>query len=121
LGFGVFNGAPQRVCRLLKHAERSSKLLVLRRQCRDGGIVPTLPCEQRLQVPLHLVLGAVASIDGRFDPLNRVDARVMRLETEHDVAIDVIDERGVEFLLTRQHPAEQPACAGGKTRFQSAA
>ena len=84
---------------LLHHADSRAQFLLLRGKRGDGRVVPPLAGEQRLEVALDVVLRAFTSIDRGGHPLNRVHARVMRLEAEHRVAIDVVDERRVELLL----------------------
>ena len=64
-----------------------------------GGVVPPFACEKRLEVPLDLVARIPVPVDGPRHPFDRVDARVMSLQPERHVSIDVINEGGVELLL----------------------
>src|ERR1043166_6772146 len=106
---------------LLNDADRRAQFFMLRGERGHRRIVAPLAREQRLEMPLEMVPRAFASVDGVADPLDRPDARVVRLVADIDVAVDVIDEHGVEFLLARQHPAEQAPRARREARLQPAA
>ena len=106
---------------LLHDSQRGAQLFMLGGKRGDRRIVAPLAREQRLEVPLDFILRTRAAIGHRLDPLDRVDARVMRLVAENDIPVDVIDERRVELLLAREDAREQPARARREARLQPAA
>jgi hypothetical protein len=104
LGFGIcgrqlLDLALEAVRGLLNDAQRRAQFVVLRDKRAHGSVVPPLPCEQRLEVPLDLVARVAVPVDGAGHPVDGVDAGVMRFQTERHVPIDVIDDGGVELLL----------------------
>jgi hypothetical protein len=68
---------------------------------------------------LNFVACVLIAVDIAFDPFERVHAREVRLETNSHVAVDVIDENSVEFLLPRKDSPEQPPCPRGETSFEA--
>ncbi len=109
------------MCGLLNDAHGGAQLLVLRRECSDGRVVAPFTREQRLEVALDLILRPLAPVHGAADPVDRLEARVMRLDADRHVAVEMIDDDGVELLLAREHPAEETAYAGCEPRLQASA
>ncbi len=125
LGFGIYcellNLSPKSVCGLLHDAQRRPQFLLLRRKRGDGRVVAPFTREQRLEVALNLILRPLAPVHGAADPVDRPEARVMRLDADRHVAVEMIDHDGVELLLARQDAAEQTAHAGCEPRLQASA
>src|SRR5690242_18093276 len=84
---------------LLDDAQRRPEFFLLCGERPHGGVVPSFPCEERLEVPFDFVARVPVPVDRASHPVDRVDARVVRLQTERHVSIDVFNESGVELLL----------------------
>ena len=68
----------------------------------------------------QLVGGSLASIDRGRDPLDGIDARLVRFDRDRAVTIQVIDDGGVELLLLREHAREQPPRRRREARREAA-